>query len=109
LDRFVQLNITPREVPLMFLNACSSNILPIWNFFLKPVIQRLQAGNFTVDPREWDIMLSLISRVADPVLRESMAGYLNLLRRSVSATHANFENSLWIVNRFQNNLLYGFV
>ena len=109
LDRFVELNITPREVPVMFLNACSSNILPIWNFFLKPVIQRLQAGNFNVDNREWEIMLSLIARVADPVLRDAMAGYLNLLRRSVTATFANYENSLFIINRFQGHLFYSMV
>jgi hypothetical protein len=107
MDRFVELGITKREVPIMFLNVCSNNRLPMWNLFLNPTILKMSSGNFNIDSREWDTMLNIVSRVDDPALRDAMSGYLNALRRSVVATHANFENSVWIMNRFRTNLFYG--
>lgn len=109
LDRFVQLEITQRQVPMMFLNTCSSDRLAIWNIFLTPIIERLGAGNFQVADIEWATMFSLIERVAEPQLRESMAAYLNVLRRSIIATKLSHENSIWLVNRYRPNLAHGIV
>lgn len=106
LSRFVELGIIEERVPMMFLNSCSSARVAIWNLFLTPIVERLGAGNFQVADIEWATMFSLIERVAETDIREAMASYLNVLRRSVMATKFSHENSIWLVNRLRPNLAH---
>lgn len=109
IERFVSLGIIAPRVPVMFLNACSCNRMPIWNYFLQPAIKRLSMGNFQVDEREWNTMQALVERVEEEALRESMHAYLGVLRRAIVATRASHENAIWLVNRYHPNLHLGVV
>jgi len=107
IQRFIALGIVPAKVPTMFLNACSCSRSPIWNFFLHPIIQRISKGNFAIIEKEWEIMLYLISLLDDAALSNTLITNLSAMKRSIAATQACHENTIWITNQIHPSLYFG--
>lgn len=107
LDRFVALEIVPPRIPVMFLNACSCNRMPIWNYFLEPIITKISMGDFQISEREWSTMAALVARVDDDTVRDSMQAYLDVIRHAIVATRASHQNAIWLAGRYRPHLHLG--
>ena len=107
IQHFIKLGIIPKKIPTMFLNSCSCNRSPIWNYFLHPVTQRIANGNFMIIEREWETMTTLISQIDDESLCNTLIANLEAIKRSIAATLACHQNTIWITNKAHPGLYFG--